>query len=113
MSRMVGELIVANGTVRKAEAVENDQNVVQVDVEKDQKDKQKVNKSRLNIVSKKNVIPGGCQCMREWVLGARDRCGELHSLFRGRGQTATSLLWSVYVVRHQLVPAPSVHCLPV
>ena len=51
--------------------------------------------------------------MREWVLGARDRCGELHSLFRGRGQTATSLLWSVYVVRHQLVPAPSVHCLPV
>ena len=50
---MVGELIVANGTVRKAEAVENDQNVVQVDVEKDQKEKQKVNKSRLNIVSKK------------------------------------------------------------
>ena len=50
---MVGELIVANGTVRKAEAVENDQNVVQVDVEKDQKEKQKVNKSRLNIVSEK------------------------------------------------------------
>ena len=53
MSRMVGELIVANGTVRKAVSVENDQNVVQVDVEKDQKDKQKVIKSRLNVVSKK------------------------------------------------------------
>ena len=50
---MVGELIVANGNVSKAMAVENDQKVVQVDVEKDQMDKQKVNKSRLNVVSKK------------------------------------------------------------
>ena len=50
---MVGELIVANGNVRKAVAVENDQKVVQVDVEKDQKDKQKVNKSWFNVVSKK------------------------------------------------------------
>ena len=58
MSRMVGELIVADGNVRKAVAVENDQKVVQVDVEKDQKDKQKVNKSWFNVVSK-NVILGG------------------------------------------------------
>ena len=44
---MVGEFIVANGTVRETVSVENDQNVVQVDVEEDQKDKHKVIKSRL------------------------------------------------------------------